>query len=242
MKLFLIAVSTALLCSQAEGSYLGVAQGTPLGGFSQHRSFHGGFIPGGLYGNGAGVVNHGLSGGYLPGPIYGNGGYLDYAYGSGKHYGNGGLLKYLYGNRLGLGNLYSSLGNVRTSGINDNSDDGSSTSGSESVLGGTDGADLVSGRPNLGSIQSGVFGLPSSPVAAFGLRLRLDSIFYSWFKWIPIWSSSSHFQSTKLPIWSWISLFYFWIRRIILWCRSSCLCCWFGRIPAILHTTPLLLV
>jgi len=83
-------VSAALLCSHAfaASSYLGLAQGTPLGGFSQHGTLHGGLIPGGLYGNGASLVNHGLPLGHLPGPIYGSGGYLDYAYGTGAHFGN----------------------------------------------------------------------------------------------------------------------------------------------------------
>ncbi|XP_042856997.1 uncharacterized protein LOC122243458 [Penaeus japonicus] len=155
MKIVQIAVSIALLCSQtfAAISYLGVAQGTPLGGFSQHSSFHGGFIPGGLYGNGVPIVNHGLSGGYLPGPIYSNGGSLDYTYGSDRDFGS------IYGNGR-LDNPYNGLGNVRTDGIDEAEDDRSSTSGSESVQS-TDGQ-------NLGSIQTGVSGLHLSPVAALG--------------------------------------------------------------------------
>ncbi|XP_063594385.1 shematrin-like protein 3 [Penaeus indicus] len=107
-KIFLITVSTALLCSYAfaASSYLGLAHGTPLGGFSQH-----GFIPGGLYNNGASLVNHGLPLGHFPGPVYGNGGYLDYAYG-------------------GLTNSYGALPNVRVGGGSEAEDERSSGSGS----------------------------------------------------------------------------------------------------------------
>ncbi|XP_047500689.1 uncharacterized protein LOC125046793 [Penaeus chinensis] len=125
MTHFLFTVSTALLCSHAiaASSYLGIAQGTPLGGFSQHGTLHGGFVPGGLYGNSASLVNHGLPLGHLPGPIYRNRGYLDYAYGTGSHfgypYGKASFLKYLNGNRLGLANPYGVLPNFRAGGVSE---------------------------------------------------------------------------------------------------------------------------
>nr|XP_027230391.1 uncharacterized protein LOC113822066 [Penaeus vannamei] len=143
MKLFLVTVSAALLCSHAfaASSYLGLAQGTPLGGFSQHGTLHGGLIPSG---NGASLVNHGLPLGHLPGPIYGSGGYLDYAYGTGARFGypyeKARFLKYLYGNPLGLANPYGALRNVRVGGVNAAEDETSSTSGA----GATNGADFDS--------------------------------------------------------------------------------------------------
>ncbi|XP_027231511.2 prisilkin-39-like [Penaeus vannamei] len=149
MMHFLFIVST-VLCSHAfaASSYLGLAQGTPLGGFSQHGTLHGGLIPGGLYGNGASLVNHGLPLGHLPGPIYGSGGYLDYAYGTGAYFGNpygkSRFLKYLYGNPLGLANPYGALRNVGVGGVNEAEDETSSTSGS----GATSGADFVSNNQN----------------------------------------------------------------------------------------------
>ncbi|XP_037796051.1 prisilkin-39-like [Penaeus monodon] len=163
MEIFLITVSTALLCSQAfaASNYLGLPLGTPLGGFSQHGTLHGGFIPGGLYGNGASFVNHGLPLGHFPGPIYGNGGYLDYSYGMGAHignpYGKASLLKYLYGNRVGLVNPFG--------GVSEAEDERSSGSGSESALGATNGADFLSNNQNL---DSGIRGLHSSPIAGLG--------------------------------------------------------------------------
>nr|XP_027236576.1 uncharacterized protein LOC113827842 [Penaeus vannamei] len=135
MIAFLVTVSAALLCSHAvaASSYLGLAQGTPLGGFSQHGTFHGGLIPSGLYGNGASLVNQGLPLGHLPGPIYGSGGYLDYAYGTSAHFGNpygkSRFLKYLYGNPLGLANPYGALRNVGVGGVNE-AEDETSASGS----------------------------------------------------------------------------------------------------------------
>jgi len=143
---------------------LGLPLGTPLGGFSQN-----GFIPGGLYNNGASLVNHGLPLGHLPGPIYGSGGYLDYTYGTGAHfgnpYGNARFLKYLYGNRLGLANSYGALPNVRVDGISEAEDERSSGSGSESALGATNGADFLSNNQN---VDSGIRGLHSSPIAGLG--------------------------------------------------------------------------
>nr|XP_027216716.1 prisilkin-39-like [Penaeus vannamei] len=162
MIIFLVTVSTALLCSHAvaASSYLGLAQGTPLGGFSQH----GGLIPGGLYGNGASLVNHGLPMGHLPGPIYGSGGYLDYAYGTGAHFGNpygkASFPKYLYGNPLGLANPYGALRNVGVGGVND-AEDETSASG----LDATNGADFVSNNQIGDSTLAGISGLYSSPIA-----------------------------------------------------------------------------
>ncbi|XP_037795725.1 uncharacterized protein LOC119591070 [Penaeus monodon] len=142
VKLFLFTVSC-----------LGLAQGTPLGGFSQH-----GFIPGGLYNNGASLVNHGLPLGHLPGPIYGSGGYLDYTYGTGAHFGNpygkASFLKYLYGNRLGLANSYGVLPNIRVSGVSEAEDERSSSSGSN--------------NQNVDSTRTGIRGLHSSPIAGLG--------------------------------------------------------------------------
>ncbi|XP_063613670.1 uncharacterized protein LOC134786893 [Penaeus indicus] len=156
MKFFLFTVSTALLCSHAlaASSYLGLAHGTPLGGFSQH-----GFIPGGLYNNGASLVNHGLPLGHLPGPRYGKyGGYLDFAYGTGAHFGNpygkASFLKYLYGNRLGLANSYGALPNVRVGGVSEAEDERSSGSGSI--------------NQNVDSTRTGIRGLHSSPIAGLG--------------------------------------------------------------------------
>ncbi|XP_042856999.1 uncharacterized protein LOC122243460 [Penaeus japonicus] len=166
MNLFLISVSTAVLFFQASAasSYLGVAQGTPLGGFSHHGSFHGGLIPGGLYGNGASILNHGLSVGHLPGPIYTNGGYLDHAYGSGIHSGNAyenSRYQYLYGNRVGLRNPFGGFeGRAVANGITDVEDDRSG-SDSESMPGSTNGADFVSSNEDLGSTQTGLTGFPS---------------------------------------------------------------------------------
>ncbi|XP_042856998.1 uncharacterized protein LOC122243459 [Penaeus japonicus] len=171
MNLSLITVSTAVLFFQASAasSYLGVAQGTPLGGFSHHGSFHGGLIPGGLYGNGASILNHGLSVGHLPGPIYTNGGYLDHAYGSGIHsgnaYENSRYRPYLYGNRVGLRNPYGDFeGRAVANGITDVEDDRSG-SDSESMPGSTNGADLISNNQNLASTQIENSGLHSNPVA-----------------------------------------------------------------------------
>ncbi|XP_047500784.1 uncharacterized protein LOC125046840 [Penaeus chinensis] len=161
MEIFLTTVSITLLCSHAfaASSYLGLAHGTPLGGFSQH-----GFIPGGLYNNGASLVNNGLPLGHLPGPIYGNGGYLDYAYGTGAHFGNpygkARFLKYLYGNRLGLVNPFG--------GVSEAEDERSSGSGSESALGSTNGADFLSNNQNVDSTRTGIRGLHSSPIAGLG--------------------------------------------------------------------------
>ncbi|XP_042856996.1 uncharacterized protein LOC122243457 [Penaeus japonicus] len=166
MNLFLITVSTAVLFFQASAasSYLGVAQGTPLGGFSHHGSFHGGLIPGGLYGNGASILNHGLSVGHLPGPIYTNGGYLDHAYGSGIHSGNAyenSRYQYLYGNRVGRRNPYGGFeGRAVANGITDVEDDRSG-SDSESMPGSTNGADFVSSNEDLGSTQTGLTRFPS---------------------------------------------------------------------------------
>ncbi|XP_027231515.2 prisilkin-39 [Penaeus vannamei] len=170
MKLFLVTVSAALLCSHAfaASSYLGLAQGTPLGGFSQHGTLHGGLIPSGLYGNGASLVNHGLPLGHLPGPIYGSGGYLDYAYGTGAHFGNpyekARFLKYLYGNPLGLANPYGALRNVGVGGVNEAEDETSSTSGA----GATSGADFVSNNQIGDFSLTGISGLHSSPIAGLG--------------------------------------------------------------------------
>ncbi|XP_037795724.1 uncharacterized protein LOC119591068 [Penaeus monodon] len=172
---FLVIVSTAFVCSHAFGasSYLGLPLGTPLGGFSQHGTLHGGFIPSGLYDNGASLVNHGLSLGYLPRPISGNGGYLDYAYSTGAHFGNpygsARFLKYLYGNRLGLANSYGALPNVRVDGISEAEDETSSGFESESSLGATNDAGFISNNQNLASTQNGVSSLHSSPIAALGV-------------------------------------------------------------------------
>ncbi|ROT72274.1 hypothetical protein C7M84_009346 [Penaeus vannamei] len=166
-KLFLVTVSAALLCSHAfaASSYLGIAQGMPLGGFSQHGTLHGGLIPGGLYGNGASLLNHGLPLGHLPGPIYGSGGYLDYAYGTSTHFGNpygkASFLKYLYGNPLGHANPYDAPRNVGVSGVSEAEDETSSTSGS----GATSGADFVSNNQIGVSTLTGILGLHSSPIA-----------------------------------------------------------------------------
>ncbi|XP_063594383.1 prisilkin-39-like [Penaeus indicus] len=160
MTPFLFTVSTALLCSHAfaASTYLGIAQGTPLGGFSQHGTLHGSFVPGGLFNNGASLVNHGLPLGHLPGPIYGNRGYLDYAYGTGSHfgypYGKARFLKYLYGNQLGLGNPYSVLPNVRVGGVSEAEDERLSSSGSN--------------NQNVDSTRTGIRGLHSSPIAGLG--------------------------------------------------------------------------
>nr|XP_027216715.1 prisilkin-39-like [Penaeus vannamei] len=170
MKLLLVTVSAALLCSHAfaASSYLGLAQGTPLGRFSQHGTLHGGLIPGGLYGNSASFLNHGLPLGHLPGPIYGSGGYLDYAYGTGAHFGNpygkSGFLKYLYGNPLGLANPYGALRNVGVGGVNEAEDETSSTSGSGAISG----ADFVSNNQIGDSTLTGISGLHSSPIAGLG--------------------------------------------------------------------------
>nr|XP_027231515.1 prisilkin-39-like [Penaeus vannamei] len=170
MIAFLVTVSAALLCSHAvaASSYLGLDHGTPLGGFSQHGTLHGGLIPGGLYGNGASLLNHGLPLGHLPGPIYGSGGYLDYAYGTGAHFGNpygkSGFLKYLYGNTLGLAHPYGALRNVGVGGVNEAEDETSSASGS----GATNGADFVSNNQIGDSSLTGIRGLYSSPIAGLG--------------------------------------------------------------------------
>ncbi|XP_063613671.1 uncharacterized protein LOC134786894 [Penaeus indicus] len=175
MITFLVIVSTALVCSHAFAarSYSGLPLGTPLGGFSQHGTLHGGFIPGGLYDNGASLVNHGLSLGHLPGPIYRDGGYLDYAYSIGEKignpYGSARFLKYLYGNRLGLTSSYGGLPNVRVGGISEAEDERSSDTGSESGLGATNDADFVSNNQNLASTQNGVSSLHSSPIATSGV-------------------------------------------------------------------------
>nr|XP_027231511.1 prisilkin-39-like [Penaeus vannamei] len=169
MMHFLFIVST-VLCSHAfaASSYLGLAQGTPLGGFSQHGTLHGGLIPGGLYGNDESLVNHGLPLGHLPGPIYGSGGYLDYAYGTGAHFGNpygkSGFLKYLYGNPLGLANPYGALRNVGVGGVNEAEDETSSASGS----GATSGTDFGSNNQIGVSTLAGIRGLHSSPIAGLG--------------------------------------------------------------------------
>ncbi|XP_063613673.1 uncharacterized protein LOC134786897 [Penaeus indicus] len=156
MKFFLFTVSTALLCSHAlaASSYLGLAHGTPLGGFSQH-----GLIPGGLYNNGASLVNHGLQLGHLLGPRYGKyGGYLDFAYDTGAHFGNpygkASFLKYLYGNRLGLANSYAALPNIRVGGGSEAEDERSSGSGSI--------------NQNVDSTRTGIRDLHSSPIAGLG--------------------------------------------------------------------------
>ncbi|XP_037795612.1 uncharacterized protein LOC119590945 [Penaeus monodon] len=170
MMPFLFTVSTALLCSHAiaASSYLGLALGKPLGGFSQYGPFHGGFVPGGLYDNGASLVNHGLPLGHLPGPIYGNRGYLE-TYGTGSHfgypYGKASFLKHLYGNRLGLANPYGVLPNVRVGGVTEAEDERSSGSGSESALGATNGVDFLSNNQNVDSTRTGISGLHSSPIA-----------------------------------------------------------------------------
>ncbi|ROT73572.1 hypothetical protein C7M84_007966 [Penaeus vannamei] len=167
---FLVTVSAALLCSHAvaASSYLGLAQGTPLGGFSQHGSLHGGLIPSGLYGNSASFLNHGLSLGHLPGPIYGSGGYLDYAYGTsayfGNPYGKSRFLKYLYGNPLGLANPYGALRNVGVGGVNEAEDETSSASGS----GATGGTDFGSNNQIGVSTLAGISGLHSSPITGLG--------------------------------------------------------------------------
>ncbi|ROT72273.1 hypothetical protein C7M84_009345 [Penaeus vannamei] len=167
MITFLVTVSAALLCSHtfAASSYLGLAQGTPLGGFSQHGTLHGGLIDDGFYGNGASLVNHGLPLGHLPGPIYGSGGYLDYAYGTGAHFGNpygkARFLKYLYGNPLGLANPYGALRNVGVGGVNEADDETSAASGS----GATSGVDFVSNNQIRDSSLTGIRGLHSSPIA-----------------------------------------------------------------------------
>ncbi|ROT64291.1 hypothetical protein C7M84_017782 [Penaeus vannamei] len=167
MITFLVTVSAALLCSRAfaASSYLGLAQGTPLGGFSQHGTLHGGLIPGGLYGNGASLVNQGLPLGHLPGPISGSGGYLDYAYGTGAHlgnpYGKSRFLKYLYRNPLGLANPYGALRNVGVGGVNEAEDETSSTSGAG-------GADFVYNNQIRDSSLTGIRGLHSSLIAGLG--------------------------------------------------------------------------
>ncbi|XP_063584598.1 uncharacterized protein LOC134762164 [Penaeus indicus] len=166
MEIFLTTVSITLLCSHAfaASSYLGLAHGTPLGGFSQHGTLHGGFIPSSLYDTGTSLVNHGLPLGHFPGPIYGNGGYLDYAYGTGAYlgnpYGKARYLKYLYGNRLGLVNPFG--------GVSEAEDERSSGSGSESALGATNGADVLSNNQNADSTRTGIRGLHSSPIAGLG--------------------------------------------------------------------------